>query len=134
LPSSGCTINRYVLTWYRAMGQDVMSQLNAIHTKIHFCFDMWSGPNRRAYQAIVAHWMARNGWLHAVLLSLYRFQGSHSVKKAEHHWFIITDVASNHSVACSTLTMPPTTSLQLQRLPNTLNPLGFFPLTQRQPV
>jgi hypothetical protein len=55
LPSSGCTINRYVLTWYRAMGQDVMSQLNAIHTKIHFFFDMWSGPNRRAYQAIVAH-------------------------------------------------------------------------------
>jgi hypothetical protein len=92
LPQSSNTIKRYVLTWYRTMKEDVMSQLHATHTKIHFSFDMWSGPNRRAYQAIVAHWMARDGRLHAVLLSLHRFKGSHSgVNQAEHLWRTVTD-------------------------------------------
>jgi hypothetical protein len=117
LPQSSCTIKRYVLTWYRAMKEDVTSQLHATHTKIHFSFDMWSGPNRRAYQAIVAHWMARDGRLHAVLLSLHRFQGSHSgVNQAEHLWRTITDYgiepfvgmfnvdnASNNDTALATL-------------------------------
>ena len=92
LPQSGNAIKRYVLTWYHAMKEDVMSQLHVTHTKIHFSFDMWSGPNRRVYQAIAAHWMARDGRLHAFLLSLHRSKGSHSgINQAEHLWRTITD-------------------------------------------
>ena len=61
LPQSGHAIKCYVLTWYDAMRQEVMSQLCATHTKIHFPFDMWSGPNQHAYQAIVARWIAHDG-------------------------------------------------------------------------
>jgi len=117
LPQSGHAIKCYVLTWYDVMRQEVMLQLHATHTKIHFSFDMWSGPNRRAYQAIVAHWMAHDGQLHAVLLSLHRFKGSHSgVNQAEHLWRTITDYgiepfvgmfnvdnASNNDTALATL-------------------------------
>jgi len=116
-PQSRHAIKRYVLTWYDAMRQEVMLQLHNTHTKIHFSFDMWSGPNRCAYQAIVAHWMACDGQLHAVLLSLHRFKGSHSgVNQVEHLWRTITDYgieafvgmfnvdnASNHNNALAML-------------------------------
>lgn len=92
LPQSGNAMKRYLLTWYDCMTIEVRSQLRAIRTKIHLSFDMWSGPNRRAYQAIVAHWMDRNGQLHVALLSLHRFKGTHSgVNHTDHLWRTITD-------------------------------------------
>lgn len=47
---------------------------------IHFSFDLWSGPNLCAYMAIVAHWVDPEFKLHAVLLDLHRFVGSHTGK------------------------------------------------------
>jgi len=74
------------------MRQEVKAKLHTTVLKIHFPFDMWSGPNRHAYQAVVAHWMDRDGYLHAALHSLHRFQGAHNgFNQAEHIWRTIED-------------------------------------------
>jgi len=87
LPQSGNAIKRYLLTWYEAMREEVKLKLRSTTVKIHFSFDMWSGPNQHAYQAIVAHWLDGSGTLHAALLSLHRFEGAHSgINQAEHLW------------------------------------------------
>lgn len=74
----GGAIKSYILTWYLTMKEEVKTNLHGTLAKIHFSFDMWSGPNQYAYQAIVAHWVDGGGRLHAVLLSLHRFRGAHS--------------------------------------------------------
>jgi len=87
LPQSGNAIKRYLLTWYEAMRKEVKSKLHSATVKIHFSFDMWSGPNQHSYQAIVARWLDGVGILHAALLSLHRFEGAHSgINQAEHLW------------------------------------------------
>jgi hypothetical protein len=92
LPKSGHAIKRYLLTWYEEIRQEVKAKLHTTLVKIHFSFDMWSGPNRHAYQAVVAHWMDHDGHLHAALLSLHRFQGAHNgFNQADHIWRTIED-------------------------------------------
>jgi len=92
LPKSGNAIKRYLLTWYEEMRQEVRAKLHTTSVKIHFSFDMWSGPNRHAYQAVVAHWMDQDGQLHASLLSLHRFEGAHNgFNQADHIWRTIED-------------------------------------------
>jgi len=87
LPQTGNAIKRYILSWYQAMKEEVKAKLHGTLAKIHFLFDMWSGPNQHAYQAVVAHWVDRDGHLHAVLLSLHRFLGTHSgLNQAGHLW------------------------------------------------
>jgi len=74
------------------MKEEVKAKLHGTLAKIHFSFDMWSGPNQHAYQAVVAHWVDRDGHLHAMLLSLHRFLGSFSgLNQADHLWRTITD-------------------------------------------
>jgi len=85
LPKSGHAIKRYLLTCYEKMRLEVRAKLHTTIVKIHFSFDMWSGPNRHAYQVVVAHWMDRDGQLHAALLSLHRFEGAHNgFNQADH--------------------------------------------------
>jgi len=92
LPKSGYAIKHFLLTWYEEMRQEVKAKLHTTLVKIHFSFDMWSRPNSHAYQAVVAHWMDRDGYLHAALLSLYHFQGAHNgFNQAEHIWPTIED-------------------------------------------
>jgi len=74
------------------MKEEVKAKLHGTLAKIHFSFDMWSGPNQHAYQAVVAHWVDRDGHLHAMLLSRHRFLGSFSgLNQADHLWRTITD-------------------------------------------
>ena len=69
------------------MRNEVKSKLHSTTIKIHFSFDMWSGPNQHSYQAIVAHWLDGRSTLHTALLSLHRFEGAHSgINQAEHLW------------------------------------------------
>jgi len=49
LPQSRNAIKRYLLTWYEAMRNEVKSKLDSTTVKIHFSFDMWSGPNQHSY-------------------------------------------------------------------------------------
>jgi len=69
------------------MRNDVKSKVHSTTVKIHFSFDMWSGPNQHSYQAIVAHWLDGRGTLYTALLSLHCFEGAHSsINQAENLW------------------------------------------------
>jgi len=92
LPQTGNAIKRYILLWYQAMKEEVKAKLHGMLAKIHFLFDIWSGPNQYAYQTVVAHWVDRDGHLHAALLSLHRFLGAYSgLNQADHLWRTIID-------------------------------------------
>ena len=81
------------------MRAEVTAKLHQVVVKINFSFDMWSGPNRHAYQAIVAHWLDPSMKLHTALLSLHRFRGAHSgFNQADHFWTTLEQYQIHHLV------------------------------------
>jgi len=90
IPKSGHTLRRWLDEFYATMFRMVKQSVQSAICRIHFSFDLWSGPNIRAYMAIVAHWVDPEFKLHAVLLDLHRFVGPHTGKnQAAYFWSTI---------------------------------------------
>jgi len=90
IPQSGHTLRRWLDEFHGVMFNAVKQSLQTALCRIHFSFDLWSGPNMHAYMAIVAHWVDQNFKLHAVLLDLHRFMGTHTGKnQAASFWTTI---------------------------------------------
>jgi hypothetical protein len=87
------------VAFYKEMKAEVKTKLRRVEVKIHFSFDMWSGPNHHAYQAVVGHWLDEECKLHAALLSLHRFEGAHTgVNQADHVWNTLQAYEIEHLV------------------------------------
>lgn len=90
IPQSGHTLRHWLDEFHDVMFKAIKQSLQSALCRIHFSFDLWSGPNMRAYMAIVAHWVDPNFKLHAVLLDLHRFIGAHTGKnQAAYFWTTI---------------------------------------------
>jgi hypothetical protein len=81
------------------MKAEVTNRLRLSPFKIHYSFDMWSGPNRHTYQVIIAHWLDGEGKLHTTLLSIRRFVGTHSgINQANHFLTTVEEYGVMHSI------------------------------------
>ena len=127
LPRSGDAIRRYILAFFEEMRIEVRKNLRAAEIKIHFSFDMWSGLNRHAYQAIVAHWLDSETCLHTALLSIHRFCGAHTgVNQAEHFWTTINDYEIQHLIGKFNIDNASNNDTALQEISRCLT-LGGYP-------
>jgi len=86
---------------------------------VHFSFDLWSSPNKRAFFGLVGHWVDVHGKLRVGRLGMELFNGPHSGmnqaaviwKVLEHFkitWgveYFTTDNASNNDSALKALVL-----------------------------
>jgi ribosomal protein L44E len=74
--------------------KQLKARLHASQSKIHLSMDLWTSPNRRAYLAIVAHWVDQ--WVkQKALLALPRLHGSHGGKLQSVH---VMETLQNYEV------------------------------------
>jgi len=82
----------------------VKESLHQVETRIHYSFDLWTGPNRHAYLGPVGHWIDAQHQLRTGLLGLQRFQGAHTGEnQAASFWKVICDFEVQHLIGKFTM-------------------------------
>jgi hypothetical protein len=86
LPESHSTIPRMVDSSFNTCQEALKGELAESQSIVHLSADLWSSTTRRAYLAIIAHWVSKSG-LQKALLRLPRVLYSHSGEaQARHIW------------------------------------------------
>ena len=72
------TLREWIVRTFEHEKQRIQQAVQSAYSKIHFTVDLWTSPNTKALMGLIAHYIAKNGTLRQLVLSLRELQGQHT--------------------------------------------------------
>lgn len=96
LPSSRARLPGMIEETFHCTKETLKIRLQNALSDIHFSVDMWTSPNKKAFLAIIAHFVDEDGVLRKAFLPLPQLRGSHG---GELQAFYVSRIIDDYGIA-----------------------------------